>query len=577
MNSKTANVAFVIAVQAVLTVACGTPTGGSKDSLASVRAAESPAPPQPAPCAQSEPTVAGSTSQTSCGVHAVVSYPLGIPLTSVVIGASDSVSLEHDVEVAPSSGTARSVISNLGGGDARFATGDNLAVDVWSSGDVRLDGSFQITGSVHSAARVQGNKHDVENGIYEHVQVGPDEPVNWVVPFPLVPGPDRTVAAGQHLSLPSGSVGNLHVAKGGTLSLAAGTYYLESFAVDTGAAVIADSTLGAVIVNVRSQMASSAPWTATTTNGAINVLVAYLGSSPLHVSGGFAGTLFAPNAALELSAGVPNSNGDYRGAFFGKSITVDRGVHIYAASFPSWRDLQALTNGPVPTPPPAPPNPRVLHQPPPLNAVGADATSQVQTFIKWASGAVPAEDGDVSGALTAARQNADIAAAFAVEVDGSLNTDWSRSLLALMLLSSMRAPSAEAYLTSFVNRPLPHTGQVTLGRDAMTKDDLALSDLQAFAVTGLSLLGTASGNTEVLRLATQHPARYVRMEAVRAHLRNGGSQARPQLQAVLSAEDQVLLDRFENRNLNGSTSFDDRLQAFLALYPQQPQANSIQQ
>ena len=92
--------------------------------------------------------------------------------------------------------------------------------------------------------------------------------------------------------------------------------------------------------------------------------------------------------------------------------------------------------------------------------------------------------------------------------------------------------------------------------------------LQTVAVDGLALLlQSSTAKAEVRRLAHQHPSGAVRSEAIRAYIANYGATGKQELTTLVRAEELWLLDRFENRDLDGTT-FDARLQAFLALHPE---------
>ena len=288
------------------------------------------------------------------------------------------------------------------------------------------------------------------------------------------------------------------------------------------------------------------------------------GKTPLRLDGGFAGTLVARDANIELSceprehyqASFPfdrrSGCGDYRGAFFGKAIRVGSGVHVSAASFPSWKYVRSqddLARGPLPSPPPRAQILRTLHQAPPLEATGAAASPQAAAFLDWVAAALPAEDGDIQTAATSVRHNSDIATAFASEVEANLSLNYNRSLSAMWMLSSMRAPSAEAYLAEFANRAFAHLGLPTGNPDGLTQSDLQLASLESFAVIGLAGIRSTSALAEVLRLSTAHPALMVRFQAVRAYLRNGGNSARADLQNVLPPRDWLLLDQFRRSRL----------------------------
>jgi hypothetical protein len=78
---------------------------------------------------------------------------------------------------------------------------------------------------------------------------------------------------------------------------------------------------------------------------------------------------------------------------------------------------------------------------------------------------------------------------------------------------------------------------------------------------------SVTADNEVLQSMSAHPAPRIRREAVRAYVFNQPQTVRDGLAARVRPDEQHLLDRFENRNLDG-TSYGERLAAYLAKHPE---------
>ena len=236
----------------------------------------------------------------------------------------------------------------------------------------------------------------------------------------------------------------------------------------------------------------------------------------------------------------------------------------------------ALTDDPTDEPPPdLPPIGRPLHEPPPLTATNSElAQDQVEAFVDWAAASLPEEEEDLRNALDAARANAYVVRAFIAEVERARPFDWSRAVVALTLLGSMRNLTALPFLVDFVRLPLPTEG--TYASEGPLPDNepieaSGLAMLQEIAVDGLALLGTQEANDEVVRVAVEHPSVSVRAEAIRAYIASRGQEGRDEIQGAIRPEDSVFLDRFENRDTPDGPPFDERLQEFLAQHPEAEQ------
>ncbi len=205
---------------------------------------------------------------------------------------------------------------------------------------------------------------------------------------------------------------------------------------------------------------------------------------------------------------------------------------------------------------------RPLNQPPPL-----DGVQDVGRFLEWAGRSVPSERETARQRIHAAAANDDIVRALIEEVEESRESDLGRAILVLSILGEMRSPIGERFLKEFVDRPLPETGTEAHGEIVERTAQILL---QAKAVDGLAYLLTPSGDAEVLRLVSEHPALAVRAEAVRAYLWNheGSSAAKETLRQFARQGEEILLERVPRVPGEQAETFNAKLAAFLAAHPE---------
>ncbi|MBX3226724.1 MAG: hypothetical protein KIT84_39110 [Labilithrix sp.] len=615
-------------VHAALPLACSlTPTdveGEQEDSTAEAFSWAFKAPPK---CACAVPTVEGNSSTCDlCREKVFVRLPSSVELSRVALGANDGLRIEEGVEITTPRASDKGstpVISNAGAEKTAVDEKARLQGELWSVSAVRIDRNATVSGDVHTADSVLGCRACVRGRIYEREAI-PIEVTDWRVTVPKSATKNIVVRSRDDRDLPPGSYKGI-LAKGGQVAFRSGIYDVEDLIIDDDADVELDDSGGPIIIRVRGRFESDGRWENASGDSSANALVAYLGRSTVKVREGFSGSIVASNAALHLKNKNEPTRGDkhrlhskkssknkkhdkkefgndkkhdkkefgndkkhdkkefgndkkhesmkFVGSYFANRIIVDRDVRIEQAPFQNWKQLYTpLATG---EPPPPPGEAPARRPPPPLTATTqSEASTQVAEFIQWAAFSYPEDEELLRTSLANARENDVIVRAFSGAVDDALSKDWDYAMVSLYLLSSLRSPAAESYLTTFVRKPLPSTGHVfehSIFPDGMPVEAGSLAQLQMIAAIGLSLIDTPTSRSEVLRLVREHPATMVRSEAVRAHLRNGGPTARSQLGTLLAPEEKYWLDRFENRDLNSGSSFDERLATFLSLHPEASQ------
>ncbi|MGH7271594.1 MAG: hypothetical protein ACREJ3_14280, partial [Polyangiaceae bacterium] len=141
-------------------------------------------------------------------------------------------------------------------------------------------------------------------------------PLSVPLSFPPSSG-NVTIALGQSGVLAPGSYGKVTVY--GSLTLAAGTYYVENLDIEPFSTVTLDKTSGPVVLDVQSQLSLGAPMVDHGSHPGSNILVNYVGTLPLVFSVPFTGTLASPNASVLLGAVL---NGGHTGVFLAHGVVV---------------------------------------------------------------------------------------------------------------------------------------------------------------------------------------------------------------------------------------------------------------
>jgi hypothetical protein len=171
-----------------------------------------------------------------------------------------------------------------------------------------------------------------------------------------------TFSAEQAIDVPGGSTrklapgryGETRVDAGGTLSLAAGTYYMTSLRVLAGATLHLDETAGAVVVFVKSSFAFMGEERQEGSDG--HVLIAAFGCEPTLLWAPFHGSVSAQNAWLSMMA--PKET--FVGRFFADSIELGSDTKVDGLGLTLPNGPTQVAGGPpprLPAPLPAPPPP----------------------------------------------------------------------------------------------------------------------------------------------------------------------------------------------------------------------------
>lgn len=152
--------------------------------------------------------------------------------------------------------------------------------------------------------------------------------LSWSVPFNLVTT-SRTITTSTTLA--PGSYGSVNI-QSGTVTLQAGTYYIDSLTLEPNATISVNASAGPVYVYIRTSFIDHGNWSTTAPE---NVLLGYFGSQLLALERPFAGTVVAPNARVRFAVGgTPHT-----GSVFAKEVELDPDVKFTFKPFSRWDGL----------------------------------------------------------------------------------------------------------------------------------------------------------------------------------------------------------------------------------------------
>jgi serine protease len=160
----------------------------------------------------------------------------------------------------------------------------------------------------------------------------PLDRVSWTVNLPQSGSPVTVPPDGSASSAP-GSYAAVLVNSRATLSLRAGTYYMDSLTVEPQARLSVNTQDGPVVVYVRQGLTFRGTTAFTGPND--RLLIAYSGTLAPALDKSFDGTLVAPNASVRLGIG----GSPYTGAVHAASILVDPDVRFVHRPFARWDTL----------------------------------------------------------------------------------------------------------------------------------------------------------------------------------------------------------------------------------------------
>jgi len=257
--------------------------------------------------------------------------PLNVALAStgtMTIGSSTKVTRP---------GTSLSAIANMGPGGISSDT-DSVLGDVWSLSTVTLRDRAHVMGKVYAPKVVSGVGVHVDGGTDSVRSLVPATVTSWSVTYPAAVVNNVILQVNQTASRPPGRYGAMQLFSGGKLTLTTGAYFVDSLDLEQGSKVILNQDAGPVLLYVRNSVILRGVFS-TTSGGASDVLLGFLGTTDVVAEVSFVGTLVAPSAKIALRS----VTGGHAGAFFGKNIDVSPNTIV------SYRPAHAILSTQPPT------------------------------------------------------------------------------------------------------------------------------------------------------------------------------------------------------------------------------------
>jgi hypothetical protein len=197
--------------------------------------------------------------------------------------------------------------------------------------------------------------------------------------------------------------------------------------------------------------------------------------------------------------------------------------------------------------------------PPPAFASASDA----QPFLQWAYQSRPSQV-DAARALILSQVGNESLAQAIVDIVSN-DGDLGRNLVGLSVLGELKTNAGMQFFKNVLATPLPVSGTF-VSWYAVPVEQIALWKIQARAVDGVALMMTPEADTLLLDVIASSQATVVKARAVHDYLFIHGPAGRPKVSPLLSADQQILMDRIDMAGTPGS--YDARLAAFLALHPE---------
>ena len=244
----------------------------------------------------------------------------------VCMHASGTLSIDDRVTLTNPNGSLGS-IANSGAGQTNVGADAKVGA-IASVGPVLLR-SRATTGAVTTAATVTTQDGVIHGAVLEHQALALPT-AGLVVTFPVVQNPPAiNLNPGDQTSLAPGTYGAVSIKSGATLSLSAGTYFVDSLTLEPQSKASLDSKAAAVVIYVKNGFTMRGAFVEKT-GGQPNVIVGVLGSQGAVLGAPFHGTVIAPSGIIELdTVGSPGFSGAFVRAKHHRSSGYEGRVHAF--------------------------------------------------------------------------------------------------------------------------------------------------------------------------------------------------------------------------------------------------------
>ncbi len=268
----------------------------------------------------------------SSGEEFHVFVPLGLQRFRLALAAQDLVAIGEGALVLDADATVSTQRHGIVSAMGRVVVGPNAelgAVYNYGAHALQLESGALVHGYVKTTAGVAGSRGArVGLGVMDHVD-GQIVGFHWRVHAPVGPAGDRVSRAEDKgpLQLEPGAYTKVVIGAGSRAVIHGGQYYLRSLKVEQRGTLEVDNSRGPVYVWVEDELELKGSML--TYTGDPNVLFGYAGKATPSLATAFRGTLVAPRAALT----VPATSVPHKGAFFARSITLERGATVQHVGF----------------------------------------------------------------------------------------------------------------------------------------------------------------------------------------------------------------------------------------------------
>jgi hypothetical protein len=250
-----------------------------------------------------------------------VTVPAGRTADQVGLGASNSVKL-GDRSILGSAARAEgemvmALVTNTGTGLTRLGN-DVHAGDISARGPVTIGDRTLVHGFVRSGGAITlGNGSSIAGSQVPNATIASPVTRSWTVTIPSQIRPDVALEPNQQGSAVPGRYRRLVVKSGATLTLSAGTYFVEALQLEPQGTLRLAQSAGPVNIYVTSTLIHRGIIAASDAS-APRLFVGYTSANAVALEAPFHGTFVGPNANLRLAA-LPTP---HSGRFFARDIDV---------------------------------------------------------------------------------------------------------------------------------------------------------------------------------------------------------------------------------------------------------------
>jgi hypothetical protein len=250
--------------------------------------------------------------------------------SKIAVAANGVLTLGNDVTVLDAAGGAAQLTST-GAGQSNFSTNIRIG-ELWNQGNLFLAVGDNIQGNVYLGGALSPTPQvNVTTGPIKYGKFA-TQSVSRTVNFPTQLVTLKEFAANtaeQKLAPGAYQYGNIRPQA--KVVLSSGTYYFDSFTLESGATLILDQSNGPISIYVKSSLMFKGT-TEIRDGGPATFLMGYFGQSEVSMEGALAGTLIAPNAKVTLR----RTTQAHRGSVVGRDVEIQASAALTYIPYTGW-------------------------------------------------------------------------------------------------------------------------------------------------------------------------------------------------------------------------------------------------